>query len=225
MMKHMFRRVKEGIIRSGLRKFIVGSVFMALLPSPLLIPNVNSQPASPVWQTRMVLAESSPELLAPRDDAPKIEITRSRYDEEQAKLAAAKKRSVAKTTIPAQFQPHPLLGDAEKVELANTAAAKYGVPSQLIWAVWGVETGHRDGCITNGIAWGPAQFVPGTFRHYAVDGNGDGQTSICDARDAIPTMARMLAANGAAQGDYHRALFAYNHADWYVHKVLAIANM
>jgi hypothetical protein len=37
--------------------------------------------------------------------------------------------------------------------------------------------------------------------------------------DAIPAAARYLRASGAP-ADYRRALFAYNHADWYVAQVL-----
>ena len=41
--------------------------------------------------------------------------------------------------------------------------------------------------------------------------------------DAIPAAARYLRASGAP-GDYRRAIFAYNHADWYVNDVLAQAD-
>ena len=64
-------------------------------------------------------------------------------------------------------------------------------------------------------AGGPMQFVVGTWASYGVDGNGDGVVSRYDARDAIPAAARYLRASGAP-GDWRRALFAYNHAGWYV---------
>jgi hypothetical protein len=48
------------------------------------------------------------------------------------------------------------------------------------------------------------------------------RTSVYDPEDAIPAAARYLAASGAPD-DYHAALFAYNHAEWYVAEVLAKA--
>ena len=56
---------------------------------------------------------------------------------------------------------------------------------------------------------------PRTWARYGVDGNGDGLVSRYDARDAIPAAARYLHASGAP-ADWGRALFAYNHAGWYV---------
>jgi cell wall-associated NlpC family hydrolase len=65
-------------------------------------------------------------------------------------------------------------------------------------------------------AIGYGQFMPSTWSAYGAGGNP------YDYRDALPAMARYLCANGGAQ-DLRRALFAYNHADWYVDKVLALA--
>ncbi|MFF4128247.1 NlpC/P60 family protein [Microbispora rosea] len=71
-------------------------------------------------------------------------------------------------------------------------------------------------------ARGPMQFLPATFAAYAVDGNSDGRTDVYDPADAIPTAAAYLCASGAAT-DIRKALFAYNHAGWYVDRVLAQA--
>jgi len=58
---------------------------------------------------------------------------------------------------------------------------------------------------------------------YAADGDGDGVADVWNPFDAIAGAARLLRANGAP-ADYRRALFAYNHADWYVRQVLEIAS-
>ena len=58
---------------------------------------------------------------------------------------------------------------------------------------------------------------------YGVDGNGDGRRSPYDPADAIPAAARYLQRR-RRPGDYRRAIFAYNHADWYVADVLAKAD-
>jgi len=64
--------------------------------------------------------------------------------------------------------------------------------------------------------------TPSTWDRYGVDGNHNGRTSPYEPADAIPAAARYLRASGAP-ADYHTALFAYNHADWYVAEVLAKA--
>jgi hypothetical protein len=61
-----------------------------------------------------------------------------------------------------------------------------------------------------------------TWERFGVDGNADGRRSPYEPADAIPAAARYLHASGAPQ-DYRAALFAYNHADWYVAQVLAKA--
>ena len=65
-------------------------------------------------------------------------------------------------------------------------------------------------------AIGYGQFLPSTWAAY---GNGGDPY---DYRDAIPAMARYLCDHGGAQ-DLRKAVYAYNHADWYVNEVLAIA--
>jgi hypothetical protein len=43
--------------------------------------------------------------------------------------------------------------------------------------------------------------------------------------DAVPSAARMLCADGAGKAASLRgAIFAYNHATWYVDEVLALAS-
>src|SRR5262245_52656009 len=61
---------------------------------------------------------------------------------------------------------------------------------------------------------------------YAVDGDGDGISSVYSPADAIFTAASYLCRCGGGKGgDLSRAVFAYNHADWCVTKVLAIASI
>ena len=59
---------------------------------------------------------------------------------------------------------------------------------------------------------------------YGVDANGDGKADPWDIEDAIYSAAKYLAANGAAEGNFRDAVFAYNHADWYVEEVLGYAD-
>src|SRR3954469_13138806 len=73
---------------------------------------------------------------------------------------------------------------------------------------FGVGAGDH-GCGDAGNAWAT----------YGVDGDQDGDRDVYDPADAIPAAARYLRASGAPD-DYRRAIFAYNHADWYVARVL-----
>jgi Ca2+-binding RTX toxin-like protein len=68
------------------------------------------------------------------------------------------------------------------------------------------------------IGW--TQFMPGTWRMYGMDADGDGKASPYNSVDAIFSSARYLRASGAPKS-YTKALYAYNHAMWYVRKVLA----
>ena len=70
------------------------------------------------------------------------------------------------------------------------------------------------------------QFEPGTFVAYAmpVPPGGAAPPNPYDPVDAVYAAARMLCANGAAGGaDVAAAVFAYNHDDAYVSRVLSLA--
>ncbi|MBI2590079.1 lytic transglycosylase domain-containing protein [Candidatus Berkelbacteria bacterium] len=116
------------------------------------------------------------------------------------------------------------VGFETKRALAQKAAAAYGLDWKIVEAVWQVESGKRwvTSVRSYAGAQGPMQFMPGTWRRYGVDGNGDGAKDINHAEDAVFAGANYLAANGAAS-NIDRALLAYNHAQWYVDKVKKLA--
>ncbi|MDQ0216064.1 membrane-bound lytic murein transglycosylase B [Oikeobacillus pervagus] len=60
---------------------------------------------------------------------------------------------------------------------------------------------------------------------YGVDANGDGKADPYDLWDAVFSAANYLARNGAADGDWKRAVYAYNHSNEYVEDVLYFANV
>ena len=68
------------------------------------------------------------------------------------------------------------------------------------------------------IGW--MQFMPETWEAYGVDANGDGVRDPYNPEDAIFAAAPYLSASGIPE-DAYGAIFAYNHADWYVADVLA----
>jgi cell wall-associated NlpC family hydrolase len=111
-----------------------------------------------------------------------------------------------------------------------------GLPWSVLAAIGKVETDHgrlQAPGVTSGAnfagAAGPMQIGIGgkagnTWAAYAVDADGGG-ADVYNSVDAIFTAANYLCQNGANRGaDVAGAVFAYNHADWYVTKVLAIAS-
>jgi hypothetical protein len=71
-------------------------------------------------------------------------------------------------------------------------------------------------------AEGWMQFMPSTWAEYGVDADGDGTKDPNNPNDAIFAAARYLRAAGMPE-DPEGAVFAYNHADWYVAEVMARA--
>ncbi|MCW2543056.1 MAG: Lytic transglycosylase catalytic [Frankiales bacterium] len=101
-----------------------------------------------------------------------------------------------------------------------------GLSWKVLAAIGQLESGHGRSTKTSSAgARGPMQFLPSTWRSYGVDGDGDGRADILSAYDAVPAAALYLCRNGAGLGGHnlYNAIFNYNHADWYVRKVLALA--
>ena len=135
------------------------------------------------------------------------------------------------------YQPSKLArGDipTDYLRLYMAAGRRYGLDPWVLAGIGSVETDHgrlpapgvTSGVNAFGCCAGPMQFSivgsPSTWDRFGVDGNEDGHVSVYDPADAIPAAARYLLASGAPD-DYHAALFAYNHAEWYVAEVLAKA--
>ncbi len=70
--------------------------------------------------------------------------------------------------------------------------------------------------------WGGAPVHPASevVDGVATDEDGDGTASVYDVADAIAGAAKYLVAHGVQQ-NVPAAIFAYNHADWYVEEVLS----
>src|SRR3954469_762020 len=121
------------------------------------------------------------------------------------------------------------------LRLYQQIGARYGLDPWILAGIGFVESQHgqssapgvRSGVNTFGCCAGPMQISlagsPSTWDRFRVDGDGDGRMSVYAPADAIATAARYLKASGAP-ADYHAALFAYNHAEWYVAQVLAKAD-
>ena len=106
------------------------------------------------------------------------------------------------------------------------AAARYqlgprgpGILAGINWEETGFGTNLG---VSSAEAEGWMQFLPSSWEAFGVDGNGDGVKDPYNPWDAIFAAARLLRYSGAP-GDWHGAIFSYNHADWYVEDVLADA--
>jgi membrane-bound lytic murein transglycosylase B len=113
------------------------------------------------------------------------------------------------------------------IPIYNRAAATYGLGPQgpaILASINGIESafGTNMGPSSAG-AVGWMQFMPSTWDMYGVDANGDGVSDPYNPEDAIFAAARYLNAAGMPV-DTYGAIFAYNHADWYVAEVLANAS-
>jgi murein DD-endopeptidase MepM/ murein hydrolase activator NlpD len=124
-----------------------------------------------------------------------------------------------------------LLGGVEEgppaylVPIYKAAAHRYHVPWRVLAAINAIETDYgRNLSVSSAGAEGWMQFMPATWSEWAVDADRDGRKNPYSPQDAIFSAARYLAASGA-QTDLPRAIFAYNHADWYVTEVLLRARL
>lgn len=138
-------------------------------------------------------------------------------------LAAAAASSAASRVSTARASAVP--ADFKRLYVGASKTCP-GLSWTVLAAIGQVESGHgRNAGTSSAGAQGPMQFLPETFAHYAVDGDHDGDKDIFDPADAIFTAARYLCANGAGHGgdSLARAIWHYNHADWYVQLVLRLA--
>jgi Transglycosylase SLT domain len=134
----------------------------------------------------------------------------------------------ASTNLPVDTTP-PTGRPTNYLQLFQESAAMYcpGLSWTVLAAIGQIESadGQNVGPSTAG-ALGPMQFLPSTWAVWGIDGFGDtGAPDIMNPFDAVPSAARMLCADGAANGGagLRQAIFDYNHADWYVDEVLALA--
>ncbi|MET0927037.1 MAG: lytic murein transglycosylase [Solirubrobacterales bacterium] len=118
-----------------------------------------------------------------------------------------------------QFTIPPFL-----LPIYQACGTQYGIPWQVLASINRIETAFGTNLnVSTAGALGWMQFMPATWEMYGVDANNDGRKDPYNPVDAICAAARYLNAAGGAE-DLRTAIFAYNHADWYVDEVLLYAN-
>jgi Transglycosylase SLT domain len=114
------------------------------------------------------------------------------------------------------------------LDLFRESAAQYcpGMSWTVLAAIGQIESadGTNMGPSTAG-ALGPMQFLPSTWKTWGIAAFGFPEPpDIMNPYDAVPSAARYLCAAGAGTpGGLAHAIYAYNHATWYVSEVLALA--
>ncbi len=126
---------------------------------------------------------------------------------------------ITATTVPNflidRFRIPPFL-----LPIYQAAGIEYGVRWEVLAAINSIETDYgRNLNVSSAGAVGWMQFMPETWDTYGVDANRDGSKDPYNPVDAIFAAARYLKAADAAKSLW-RAIYAYNHADWYVADVL-----
>jgi cell wall-associated NlpC family hydrolase/soluble lytic murein transglycosylase-like protein len=112
------------------------------------------------------------------------------------------------------------------IPIYQRASAKYELGPQgpaVLAGINAIETGFGQNMgpsSAGAIGW--MQFMPSSWETYGLDANGDGVNDPYNPEDAIFAAASYLQIAGMP-ADTYGAIFAYNHADWYVEEVLANA--
>ena len=120
--------------------------------------------------------------------------------------------------------PNPVIDSFEippfLLPIYQSCGTEYGVPWQVLASINKIETAFGTNLnVSSAGAQGWMQFIPSTWASYGVDANNDGRKDPYNPVDAICAAARYLRAAGGDH-DIRQAVYAYNHADWYVDEVL-----
>jgi len=105
----------------------------------------------------------------------------------------------------------------------QACGTEYGIPWEVLASINKIETAFGTNLnVSTAGALGWMQFLPSSWEAFGVDANGDGKKDPYNPVDAICAAASYLKLAGAHK-DLYQAIFAYNHADWYVQEVLLYA--
>jgi hypothetical protein len=105
----------------------------------------------------------------------------------------------------------------------QACGTEYGIPWEVLASINKIETGFGTNLnVSSAGAVGWMQFLPASWEQFGLDANGDGKKDPYNPVDAICAAAHYLKLAGGDH-DLYQAIFAYNHADWYVQEVLLYA--
>jgi hypothetical protein len=162
-------------------------------------------------------------ISAPADGIAELEAKVSQILGPGGRIQVLRSQQPAMSPVPQGTKPGSYL------QLFQASVAEYcpGLSWTVLAAIGQIESddGQNMGPSSAG-ALGPMQFLPSTWQEWGIDAFGEtGPPNIMNPYDAVPSAARMLCADGAANGgtSLDNAIYDYNHAHWYVRDVLALA--
>ncbi len=157
-------------------------------------------------------------------------------DDPKAHLIRAYRGAVALVPASCRIRPE-LLAAIGQVESGNIGGRSLDAAHRVTPAIYGppltggpfARIGDSDGGALDGSAAfdravGPMQFIPQTWRAFAIDGDKDGSAHPQNVYDAAATAARYLCAGGrdlSRPGDLRAAVLSYNYSSDYVATVLS----
>jgi murein DD-endopeptidase MepM/ murein hydrolase activator NlpD len=198
-----------------------GGAVVVTAPPPR--PQSSAPPVPQSSTPGLVLPGSSHHATKPHAPAPKL-ISQPANTKPAPSLASIPAPSIgsnalALSQLAADFAnvegPPPFL-----IPIYKRAGRHYHIPWQVLAAINSVETNYGRNLSTSSAgAIGWMQFMPATWAQYGVAVGHKGKPDPYDPTDAIFAAARYLAANGG-QHNIRKAVFAYNHATWYVDEVM-----
>jgi soluble lytic murein transglycosylase-like protein len=197
-------------------------------PSAEPVPPVEPQASAPAGQPSATPAEKAPEHKTQRTSAQPRAHSRPRAEtnfrgHRTPKRAAVK--PVLPETVPGPLEPAFYVNDEAVIprfliKLYKQAGRHHHIPWPILAAINEIETDFgRNTAVSSAGAVGWMQFMPATWKVYGVDADHDGTRDPRNPRDAIFSAARYLRASGA-KSNMRKAIFASNHAGWYVDSVL-----
>lgn len=147
-----------------------------------------------------------------------IEYVQSGNEVESPETAATFNFTAAKL-LPGEAVP------TEYIPYYKGAGEKYGVDWTVLAAIHDIETDYSTikVMVSSVGAIGHMQFMPKTFKAYGVDGDKDGRINAYSLPDSIYSAANYLSKSGYKK-DIRKAIWHYNHAEWYINDVLETAS-
>jgi hypothetical protein len=204
--QHQHRHHPAGGAHGGHRHPSGGASLPTPKPAPAPLPPTPDEPEMPT-------STSSPSSSLPSSGLPSSSpgsLWTAGLGLSRAEAALLNHISGKSTLKPPQFL----------IAIYQKAGAKYHIPWQVLAAINSIETDYgRDLNVSPAGAIGWMQFMPSTWAQYGVAVDHSGPPNPYNPADAIFSAARYLAANGGAK-HIRQAIFAYNHAQWYVDEVL-----
>jgi len=219
------KRIIEDLKLNNFKQTAKLSVLALMLTTALVSPNTPVLAETPKAKFALKLDSSTHAVFASQNTKINIVVGESIKDQqirvEKEKAIEAQKR----IEVVARERSSVVL--PENMDLTNVykqVGANYGIPWKYIKSIHYIETGCavNQKKLSSAGARGPMQFLPSTWRHYGVDGDGDGVKNIDNVIDAINGAANYLRASGG-QTDIRKALYSYNPSTSYVNKVSRVA--